>query len=97
MLKKDYRRECSSESSDDENDGEWNMDKTKGEKHQTRIKMLNATKRNEQFDELYEESREDREDRLSLAEKKRALMEEEKARFAEQGIILDKRGMVKPI
>ena len=47
------------------------MDKTKGEKHMKRIKMLNAHKRNEAFDELYEESREARCEQLSMANFKR--------------------------
>ena len=46
---------------------EWTIDKTKGEKHTGRIKKLNALKRNEAFDELYEESKEIREERLLCA------------------------------
>ena len=63
-------------------DGQWNMDKTKGEKHMKRIKMLNAHKRNEAFDELYEESREARCEQLSMANFKRQIIME-----ARQGII----------
>ena len=41
----------------------WNIKETDGEKHSKRIKVLNAKKRNEQFDEKYEESKEEREER----------------------------------
>ena len=47
-----------------------------------RIKVLNAHKRNEAFDELYEESRADREEQLSVAIFKRQIMEQ-----ARQGLI----------
>ena len=39
-----------------------------------RIKKLNAVKRNEVFDEKYEETREERELRLQEAERKRELI-----------------------
>jgi len=37
------------------------LNKTEGEKHTNRIKKLNALKRNEAFDERYEETKEERE------------------------------------
>jgi hypothetical protein len=40
--------------------GDWCIQQTEGQKHSTRIKILNAVKRNQNFDEKYEETREDR-------------------------------------
>jgi hypothetical protein len=41
----------------------WMIKETDGEKHSKRIRVLNAKKRNEQFDIKYEESKEEREER----------------------------------
>jgi hypothetical protein len=42
---------------------DWSIKITDGEKHCHRIKKLNAVRRNEAFEEKYEESREEREER----------------------------------
>lgn len=52
----------------------WQINKTDGEKHQVRIKKLNAVRRNEVFDEKYEETREEREARNIVAIEKRELL-----------------------
>ena len=58
----------------DKSGGDWCIQQTEGQKHSTRIKILNAVKRNQNFDEKYEETREDREARQSVADKKRELL-----------------------
>ena len=47
-------------SNSENNDGSWSINITEGEKHCYRIKKLNAVRRNEAFEEKYEESREER-------------------------------------
>ena len=54
----------------------WNIKETDGEKHSKRIKVLNAKKRNEAFDLKYEESKEEREERQSIADQKRNFLDE---------------------
>lgn len=49
---------------------------TEGEKHSVRIKKLNAIKRNELFEDKYEESKEEREARQLVAEEKRRLIQQ---------------------
>ena len=44
---------------------------TEGQKHVDRIRKLNMIKKNEAFEERYEETREEREERLNEADKKR--------------------------
>ena len=60
----------------DDKDGNWSIKITDGEKHSFRIKKLNAVKRNEAFDEKYEETREEREERQVLADKKRLMIQQ---------------------
>ena len=56
--------------------GDWSIKITDGEKHSHRIKKLNAVKRNEAFDEKYEESREEREERQAIADRKRIMIQQ---------------------
>lgn len=56
----------------------WQIDKTLGEKHCFRIKRRNAQIRNQVFDEKYEESKQEREERKEKVVEIRRLLEEEK-------------------
>jgi hypothetical protein len=61
--------------STDSDGGDWYIQKTDGQKHSMRTKILCAIKRNEQFEDKYEESREERDVRQRLADEKRELMD----------------------
>ena len=66
------------EKEDDSTDsdcGNWYIQKTEGQKHSMRTKILCAIKRNENFEDKYEESRQERDVRQRLADQKRELME----------------------
>lgn len=52
----------------------WTMMQTDGQKHAERIRKLNNVKKNEAFEERYEETREDREERITEADKKRQMI-----------------------
>jgi len=57
-------------------EGEWSIQKTEGQKHNQRIRKLCAVKRNEAFEEKYEETREEREIRQHEADRKRRIIVE---------------------
>jgi hypothetical protein len=65
-LRANYNSENEDEISS-ENSQDWSIKQSEGQKHSTRIKILNAVKRNQNFDEKYEETREDRALRSSIA------------------------------
>lgn len=52
----------------------WSLQQTEGEKRSGRIGKLKAAKRSEAFDEKYEESKEEREERQYIADQKRKLI-----------------------
>lgn len=49
----------------------WTLMQASGQKHAERIRKLNMVKKTEAFDERYEETRVEREDRLNEASKRR--------------------------
>lgn len=56
-------------------DGTWIIQKTEGQKHFQRSRKLCSVKKSEAFEEKYEDTREEREQRQHEADRKRKLME----------------------